>query len=102
MKRTSRGRVVYDRPVHFYSAKDVRRILRNMVWTQYTPAEALGEVDAIVQELLDILGGIGSGGLAQTDAEIQKALDGLFASLAGIVAWVANQIGTSIKKLFGF
>lgn len=49
MKRTSKGRVVYDRPTHYFRPSDVTRVLLRVNWALYKPEENLQEIIKILE-----------------------------------------------------
>lgn len=55
--KTITGRVVYDRPRHFFSGRDLARIARAMPPPD-TLKDGLGRVDALVEIFTDLLRGI--------------------------------------------
>jgi hypothetical protein len=87
VKTTRVGRVVYDRPIHYFDEKDVLRITRNLVKTK--------PVANLITWILDFLTGITIGLLSDV-----LALVGAQAFAGPIVNWLVS-IGNWVIQVVG-
>jgi len=101
MRRTSKGRVVYNRKVHFFGPKDVERILDRVDWNGI-PTEV--RFEALLQIGLKVLGWLDSTAGEALDEEIRSAAGtvGLLEEeLISFLTRFANRMGSSLGKYFG-
>lgn len=99
--RTEKGRVVYDRRAHFFSLRDVERILRNMSWE--AESERYEIIPILGQILLMVLEGFASTLEKKAAAELgpwYPLLRLLAEKLFKLITIALDKLGTSIQDFF--